>query len=61
MDFKYLHINLIRMNPLDIFFGIVQGAVALLLLFRVNTLPDIVVYFLALMLVISGVMDLFSA
>ena len=49
------------MNPLDIFFGIVQGTVALLLLFRVNTLPDIVVYFLALMLVISGVMDFFSA
>ncbi len=49
------------MNPLDIFFGIIQGTVALILLFRVNSLPDLVVYFLAITLVVSGVMDLFSA
>lgn len=49
------------MSPLDIFFGIIQGIAALLLLFRVNTLPDMVVYSFAVLLVISGVIDLFSA
>ena len=47
-------------NPLDIFFGIIQGIVAFLLLFRVNGLPDMLVYFLAAMLVISGIIDLFG-
>ncbi len=48
------------MNPLDIFFGIIQGIVAVLLLLRVNTLPDLVVYFLVAMLIISGIMDIFD-
>lgn len=48
------------MNPIDIFFGIIQGVVAVILLMRVNGLPDLVVYFLAAMLVISGIMDLFD-
>lgn len=48
-------------NPLDIFLGVIQGIVALLLILRVNGLPDILVYFLAAMLIVSGIMDLFGA
>ncbi|MBU5537286.1 MAG: hypothetical protein QW818_00890 [Candidatus Aenigmatarchaeota archaeon] len=47
-------------NPIDIFFGIIQGIAAALLIFRINSLPDILVYFLAAMLIISGIIDLFS-
>lgn len=48
------------MNPIDIFFGLVQGAAAAILLLRINSLPDIVLYFLVAMLVISGLMDIFD-
>ena len=47
-------------NPIDVFLGIMQFGVASLLLLRVNTLPDFIVYFLAAMLLISGIMDIFD-
>ncbi len=47
-------------NPLDMFLGAIQGIVAILLVLRMNTLPDFVVYFFAVMLIVSGVLDIFS-
>ncbi|MBI2547668.1 MAG: hypothetical protein HYW23_04490 [Candidatus Aenigmarchaeota archaeon] len=45
---------------MDIFFAIVQGIVALLLLLRISGLPDFLVYFFAVTLVLSGTIDLFT-
>lgn len=48
------------MNPIDMFFGAIQGIVALLLLLRVNSLPDMLVYSLAGLLVVSALLDVFT-
>lgn len=48
------------MNPIDVVLAFVQFGVALLLLFRVNTLPDFAIYILVASLVISGIMDIFD-
>lgn len=47
-----------EINPIDIFFSVMQGIVALLLLLRVDGLPDFLVYLLAGSLILSGIYTL---
>lgn len=50
------------MNPLDIFFGVIQIIVAAILLVNMDKigLPNFILYFLAVMIVISAIWDFFD-
>lgn len=50
------------MNPVDMFFAVIQGTIAVIMLLNVNDLglsPGII-YFLVIMLVISAIWDFFD-
>ena len=48
------------MNPIDLVLGVSQSVAAALLLFRVNWLPDYVVYIIAAILGISAIWNFFG-
>ncbi len=47
-------------NPIDLLFALIQFVVALILIFRISWLPDTLIALLAVGLILSGIVDIFT-